>query len=339
MKTAILKEIRKLDVEDVAKPSLRPMQVIVKIKAVSICGTDVHEYEGKLPTVLPRILGHDFSGLVEEIGEGVEQFRPGDRVAVIPSFPCYVCQDCKRGNYVLCRNKKLAGLHLDGCHREYMLVPESNLVKLPDNVSFEEAATLEPFTVALNTFDRLGIKVGESVAVLGQGPMGLGQTQIARLSGAGEIIVTDVRQEVLDLAKRYGATTAINSAKEDPAKRILEVTEGKGVDAVIDAAGVPQTTSIMLNVVRKEGKAVCMGVQKGIPPLDVVTIIMKTLTIYGVGGNGGRGQYPRAVDLVSRGLIDIKSMITHRFPFAQVKEVFEMLSSKGEKTIKVMLQF
>jgi threonine dehydrogenase-like Zn-dependent dehydrogenase len=341
LKVATLKAIRTINVEDSPKPSLKPQCAMVKLESTSICGTDVHEYEGIIEIALPRILGHDFSGTVVEIGEGVEETKRGDRVAVIPSFPCGTCAECMKANYAACRTKRLIGLWSDGCHREYMVVPKSNLVKLPDNVSFDEAATLEPFTVALNTFDKLRISVGDTVAILGQGPIGLAQTQLARLSGAGQIIVIDVREEALEFGRKFGATTIINAVKEDPVKRVLEITGGKGVDVVIDCAGGPKATPMMPSLVRREGTMVFVAVGKDIPSnsLPPWQLTSRRLTVYGMGANGGSGQYPRAVDLVSKGLIDVKSLITHRYPFAQISEVFEMLSSRREKCIKAVLYF
>ena len=335
MKALQIKEIGKLDLIEMDMPEVSPHHVLLKVNSISICGTDVHELEGKIPVQTPRVPGHDFSGTIQELGAGVKNFKEGDQVAVKPSLPCYGCEACEAGFFEGCPNTKLMGLHQDGCFREFMVVPDANLIPLPEPVSLEAASVLEPFTVALNTFMKLKMNVGETVTILGQGPIGLGVTRIARLSGAGDIFAVDIRDDVLEMARKFGATETINLAKEgDGKERILELSGG-GADIVIETAGASEAVKMIPELVKKGGKIVNIGIFKGIGAIPIEPIVMKALNIIGIGGNGGKGQYETALDLTARGLIDPSQMVTHRFPFEKAIEAFETAQEKAEGTIKV----
>jgi threonine dehydrogenase-like Zn-dependent dehydrogenase len=336
MKAVRIEEIGRMGFIETEMPEVIPHHVLLKVNSISICGTDIHELEGRIPAKLPRIPGHDFAGTVERIGPRVKKFKEGDRVAVKPSFPCYQCEACETGFFEGCPNTKLIGIHADGCFREFMAVPEANLIPLTKEVSFEAASVLEPFTVGLNAFMKLKMKIGETVAILGQGPIGLGLTRIAFLSGAGRIYAIDVRDDVLAVARKYGATDTINMAKEDGKARLLELST-KGADIVIEAAGASATVAMIPNLVRKEGKVVNIGAFWGIGGIPIEPIVMKALNIIGVGGNGGKGKYEIALNFVERGLIDPVSMVTHRLPFREALQAFEIARSKVEGTIKVIV--
>lgn len=336
MKALQIKEVGKLEIVDVEIPKVSHNHVLIKVNAISICGTDIHQLEGKIPSILPRIPGHDFSGTVKEIGPGVEEFREGDRVAVKPSLPCYSCKACKAHFYDACQNTKLMGLHMDGCFREYILVPESNLIPISDDVSFDVASVLEPFTVGLNAFMKLKMNVGETVTILGQGPIGLGLTRMAVLSGAGRIYAVDIRNNALELSRKFGATDMINLETEEGKKRVQELSQ-LGSDIVIETAGAPAAVKMIPDLVKKGGKVVNIGIIKGLGSIPIEPIVMKALTIIGVGGNGGKGKYETALGLYRRGLIDPTQLVTHRFPFQDSIKAFEIAQMKPEGTIKVVV--
>ena len=270
------------------------------------------------------------------LAQGTKGVKEGDRVAVKPSFPCYACDACKAGFFEHCPNTKLVGLHSDGCFQELVLVPDSNLIPMRKEVSFEAASVLEPFTVGLNAFMKLKMNIGETVAILGQGPIGLGVTRIAALSGAGRIFAADIREDVLQIARKFGATDTINMAKGDGKKQILDLSGG-GTDIVIETAGSSATVGMIPELVKKGGKIVNIGIFKGIGAIPIEPIVMKALTIIGVGGNGGKGKYETALDLTARGLIDPSAMVTHRFAFKEGVKAFESAQSKTEGTIKVVI--
>jgi 2-desacetyl-2-hydroxyethyl bacteriochlorophyllide A dehydrogenase len=323
MRAAVLTGIRQVRLEERPEPQARPGWVVVRVESASICGTDSHQYDGRVDTPFPRVPGHDFAGRVEAVGDGVDGSLVGTPVAVKPSLPCGECADCNAGRLADCGSKRLIGLWSDGCMAEKVAVPQVNLVPRPDGVEDWQACLLEPLAVGLNTVDRLQIMLGETVLILGQGPIGLALTRLCSLSGAGRLIVTDAREAPFAVSRAYGATECLN------------VTEA---DIVIEISGFPASSAIVLDVVRKEGKVAHIGWANDLPPLPVIPIMAKTLTVFGVGGNGGRGQYERSIELVRSGRIDLGPMVTHRFALDDIAAAFETAASKAEGAIKVVIR-
>lgn len=337
MRAAVLTGLGKVELQDRPEPEARPGWVVVAVESASLCGTDVHQYDGRIDTPFPRVPGHDFAGRVESVGDGVDPGLVGLPVAVKPSLPCGECGDCAAGKLADCKKKKLIGLWSDGCMTEKVAVPQVNLVPRPDGVEAWQASLLEPLAVGLNTVDRLRIVLGESVAVLGQGPIGLALTRLCALSGAGRLIVTDAREAPFAVSRAYGATDCVNVAETDAKQAILDLTDGAGADIVIETSGFPASSAMVLDVVRKEGKVAHIGWANDLPPLPVIPVMAKTLTIFGIGGNGGRGQYERSLELVRSARVDLEPMVTHRFSLDQVEEAFATAASKSGGSIKVVL--
>ena len=338
MRAAVLTGIKQVTVEDRPEPQARPGWVVVRVESASLCGTDSHQYDGRIDTPFPRVPGHDFSGQVESVAEGGDESLIGAHFAVKPSLPCGDCPECARGQLADCKRKKLIGLWSDGCLAEKIAVPQVNLVPRPEGVQDWQACLLEPLAVGLNTVDRLRITLGETVVVLGQGPIGLALTRLCALSGAGRLIVTDAREAPFAVSRAYGATDCVNVAGTDPVQAVAELTGGTGADIVIETSGFPASCAIVLDCVRKEGKVAHIGWANDLPPLPVIPIMAKTLTVFGVGGNGGRGQYERSLELVRSGRIDLEPMVTHRFGLEHVAAAFETAASKAEGAIKVIVQ-
>ena len=338
MRAAVLTGIKQVTIEDRPEPDARPGWVVVTVESASLCGTDSHQYDGRIDTPFPRVPGHDFSGRVESVGDGVDATWVGRPVAVKPSLPCDDCPECAAGKPLDCKKKKLIGLWSDGCMTEKVAVPVVNLVPRPEGVEAWQASLLEPLAVGLNTVDRLQIMLGETVLVLGQGPIGLALTRLCALSGAGRLIVTDAREAPFAVSRAYGATDCINVAETDVKQAVADLTDrGAGADIVIETSGFPASSAIVLDVVRKEGKVAHIGWANDLPPLPVIPIMAKTLTVFGVGGNGGRGQYERSQELVRSGRIDLDPMVTHRFSLDDVAEAFETAASKAGGAIKVVV--
>lgn len=337
MRAAVLTDLKQVHVEDRPEPQAGPGWVVVDVESASICGTDAHQYEGRIDTPFPRVPGHDFAGRVASVGAGVDANLVGLPVAVKPSLPCGDCADCRAGRMADCPRKKLIGLWSDGCMAERVAVPQVNLVARPDGVEAWQASLLEPLAVGLNTVDRLQIRLGDTVVVLGQGPIGLALTRLCALSGAGRLIVTDAREAPFVVSRAYGATDCLNVVQTDPVAAIAQMTGGIGADVVIETSGFPASSKIVLDCVRKEGKVAHIGWANDLPPLPVIPVMAKTLTIFGIGGNGGRGQYERSMELVRSGRIDLAPMVTHRFSLDDVATAFDVASSKTEGVIKVVL--
>ena len=337
MKAAVLTGLRQVELQERPEPEARPGWVVVQVESMSLCGTDAHQYDGRIDTAFPRVPGHDFSGVVHALGDGVDPAWLGAPVAVKPSLPCGDCPECNTDKPFDCQNKRLIGLWSDGCMTERIAVPVVNLIPRPDGVEAWQASLLEPLAVGLNTVDRLQIKLGDTVVVLGQGPIGLALTRLCALSGAGTLIVTDAREAPFAVSRAYGATDCLDVTQVDPVAEILALTGGRGADIVIETSGFVASSKIVLDCVRKEGKVAHIGWANDLPPLPVIPIMAKTLTVFGVGGNGGRGQYERAQELVRSGRLDLAPMVTHRFALADVAEAFEVAAGKTDGVIKILL--
>ena len=223
--------------DEIEKPAVRPGTVLIKVKYTGICGSDVPRVNGDACHFFPNVLGHEFSGVVEEIGEGVTSVQPGDRVAGVPLVPCMACEDCQRGDYSLCKHYSFIGSRQFGSFAEYVVVPEKNAVKFSEDVSFEKGAFFEPATVALHGLERTGYKGGHTVAILGGGTIGLMTMQWARIFGASQVVVFDIVNERLELAVRLGADTGVNTGEEDFMEKVSALTGGRGFDYVYETAG------------------------------------------------------------------------------------------------------
>lgn len=237
MKAGVVHAREDIRYEDIEKPVPKEGQVLIKVKYTGICGSDVPRVNGDACHFFPNVLGHEFSGTVEEVGAGVESLRPGDRVAGVPLVPCMKCEDCQKGNYSLCRHYSFIGSREFGSFAEYVVVPEANAVRFSEDVSFEQGAFFEPATVALHGLERLQYTGGKTVAVLGGGTIGMFVMQWAKIFGAKEAVVFDIAPERLELGRRLGATAGINTLERDFMEQAMKLTDGKGFDYVYETAG------------------------------------------------------------------------------------------------------
>ena len=237
MKAGVVYAKNDIRYDEIEKPAVRPGTVLIKVKYTGICGSDVPRVNGDACHFFPNVLGHEFSGVVEEIGEGVTSVQPGDRVAGVPLVPCMACEDCQRGDYSLCKHYSFIGSRQFGSFAEYVVVPEKNAVKFSEDVSFEKGAFFEPATVALHGLERTGYKGGHTVAILGGGTIGLMTMQWARIFGASQVVVFDIVNERLELAVRLGADTGVNTGAEDFMEKVSALTGGRGFDYVYETAG------------------------------------------------------------------------------------------------------
>jgi L-iditol 2-dehydrogenase len=328
----------KIVLEEVNIPQIDPEEILVKVKVALTCGTDVKMYKRGHPKVKPPItLGHEFSGTIAEVGKKASnRFKIGDRVAVANSAPCNSCFFCKIGKPNLCEHllETLIGFSVDGAYAEYIRVPapivKQNTYVVPENVSFEEAALLEPLACAINGSDAANISVGDTVLILGSGPIGLVHLQLAKLKGASKVIVTDLQAERLKIAARLGADVAIDVSKEDQLSRVKELTNGLGADIVIEAVGLPQTWELAFQMTRKAGTTLFFG---GCPSgarisLDTERIHYEDLTLKGIFHHTPLSVL-KAFRLITSGRFNGKPLITEKMALSELEAAL-LKMSKGE---------
>ncbi len=334
----------KLRLEQIDIPRIGPGEMLVRVKAALTCGTDVKMYKRGHPKVKPPItLGHEFAGIVAEVSqEAANQFYVGDKVAVANSAPCNACFFCKVGKPNLCDRlpETLVGFSLDGAFAEYIRVPapivRQNAYKIGDGISFEEAALLEPLACAVNGNEAANINLGDTVAIIGSGPIGLIHLQLSRLKGASKIIVTDLREERLKTASLLGADVVIDASKEDQLSRVKDLTEGLGADVVIEAVGLPQTWELAVKMTRKAGTTLFFG---GCPSgsqisLDTERIHYEDLTLKGIFHHTPLS-VKKAYKLISSGDFKGKPLITDLMPLLEVENALQKMA--GGECIKIAI--
>jgi L-iditol 2-dehydrogenase len=343
MKAAVLHAVGDIRYEDVPVPKIAAGEVLVKVRAAGVCGSDIPRVMTKGTYSFPLIPGHEFAGEVAQVGSSVSTSDIGDRVAVFPLIPCGKCAYCKIGEYAQCDSYDYLGSRRDGGFAEYAAAPADNLIPIPDNVDFECAAMTEPASVALHATRRTGVDVGDSVAILGAGPIGIILAQWARICGAGRVFLTDIVDEKLDVARGYGFTDCINAAREDAVERIVEETDGRGADICIEAAGTAVTFEQSLRIARKLGKVILMGNVSGdivIPERTASAVLRGQLTIYGTWNSSftavPKNEWRTALQFMGSGALDLKPLITHKFRLDQVCEAFDMMYNRREFFNKVM---
>jgi L-iditol 2-dehydrogenase len=335
----------KIVIEEVDTPQVGPEEVLVQVKAALTCGTDVKMYKRGHPKVRPPItLGHEFAGVVAEVGEKVsDRFKVGNKVTAANSAPCNTCFFCKMGKPNLCESllDTLIGFSVDGAFAEYIRVParivKQNMYIVPDGVSFEEAALLEPLACAINGNNAANIHIGDTVVVVGSGPIGLAHLQLARLNGASRVIVTDLQETRLGIASNLGADVVVDASKEDQLSRVKELTGGLGADVVIEAVGVPQTWELAFKMTRKAGTTLFFG---GCPSGSKVTfdterIHYEDLTLKGIFHHTPQSVL-KAYKLISSGRFKGKPLISDRMPLSSLQEALQKMG-RGE-SIKVAIK-
>lgn len=259
MKAGVVHAKDDIRFEDIQKPTPKAGQVLIKVKYTGICGSDVPRVNGDACHFYPNVLGHEFSGTIEEVGEGVTSLKAGDRVAGVPLVPCLECEDCQKGNYSLCKHYSFIGSREFGSFAEYVVVPEKNAVKFEDEVSFEQGAFFEPATVALHGLRRVPYQGGKTVAILGGGTIGLFTMQWAKIFGAKKVVVFDINDARLDLAKKLGAYEGVNTLADDFMQTAMAMTEGRGFDYIYETAGNTITMKMAFELAANKANVCFIG--------------------------------------------------------------------------------
>ncbi|UCE53021.1 MAG: alcohol dehydrogenase catalytic domain-containing protein [Desulfobacterales bacterium] len=321
-----------ISLEDTSIPEFSPWEVLLKVKAVGICGSDLRIFKYADPNRRGNYIpGHEVSGEVVEMGEKVHGFKKGDRVATEICIGCAICRYCRKGLVNLCENLNEIGVTMNGGMAEYVAVPARNVHRIPENLSFEEATFADPLACSIRGLELAGIKPFSWVAILGPGAIGLLATKVAKDIRRSNVIVTGTNDNRLELAKEFGAEHTFNIRNSDPTEEILEITNG-GVDYAFEAAGNPNALQQAIDITRKNGSIVIMTVHKKIQ-IDVEPVIRNELTLIGSICYNYK-EFDQAVDLLAKKKLDVKPLIGHTFPLKEAAQAFDFcFSRKGVKII------
>jgi L-iditol 2-dehydrogenase len=328
LKASVYHAIKDFRIEEIEKPACPPKGLLLKVKACGLCGTDVRTYFGGHKSVTPPwIIGHEIAGVVEEVGSQAKGFHKGDRLAIAPVVYCGKCSFCLVGKYYLCQNIKEIAQYWPGGFAEFMAIPEEalklgNVNVIPENLPFEEAAISEPPSSCLNVQDRAQVGIGDSVVIIGAGPVGCFHCEIARIRGALKIIMVDLLKERLKLAERFSPDLLVDSSDSGYLKKINDETEGLGADVVIVACSSIKAQQDALEIARNGGRVIFFG---GLPPgkssssLDINLLHYKNLQVF--GAYSFSPEHNRlSLKLLSKRKIDAKKYITHVIPLENIIE-------------------
>lgn len=346
MKAAVIYGKKDVRIEEVQEPKVSPGKVKVKVAWAGICGSDLHAYHHGLGVAyeehpiskrkVPLILGHEFAGVVTEVGEGVTNVSVGDKVAVEPNLYCGQCTYCRRGDYHICSvsNAGFLGLADDGGFAEYVVADAKHFHKLPEKMSLEEGALVEPTAVCYHAVKYSGLKVGDTVAIFGAGPIGQLLLLCANAAGASKTFVVDLSEERLAKAKELGATEVINPAKENVEEKIFAMT-AEGVDVAFEAAGAQPTFTSSLNVLKKKGMLMVVAGYAGEVTMDPNALLFKEATIR--FSLAYANEFPTVIELIAEGKLDVKRVVTKKILLDDlVKDGLELLSvDKSQSKILV----
>ena len=340
MKAAFVKDSSSVVVEDVEKPILGTGDVLVKMRACGICGSDLEKVFGKYSQPSTR-LGHEPSGTIEKVGENVTDFKKGDRVFVHHHVPCYSCHFCLHGNETMCEKYSETNLSPCGLAEEF-IVPQWNvnhggILKIPDSMSFEEAAMIEPLACCIRTWDKFSFQKGDSTAIFGVGATGMMHVMLSIVHEFDKIFCIDVNEFRLEFAKKFNITDAIKSSVPDIKQKILDQTDNRGVDVAIVATGSLQALSSAIDLVRKGGTVVMFGVpsKDAMINLNMSVIYSKEITMissYAASDSDTNA----ALELIQSSKIDVKKLITHRYNIKDSPKAFEH-AHHGVDSMKIII--
>lgn len=344
MKAALSRGTRKICIEDIPQPQIGEGDVLVKVYAAAVCGTDRRIYnfgharlrEGEL-----RVLGHEICGVVEKTGKKVKLFKEGDRVVVGSNIGCGNCDLCRQGLYNLCSVYDAIGLTLDGGFAQKVLVPETainqgGLLHFPDSIKLEQGALIEPFACVYNGFEQIDFTVGEDVVIIGSGPIGIMTFMLFSSAGAGKVILANRSRERLEIASKLGVKYTVDTSTDDLKKAVMELTEGRGADIVITACPSREVAEQAIDLLTTRGRLNFFG---GLPKEDAFIKISPNKIHYDeirvLGTHGSNNlQLSKCIQLVKKGVVDLSALITHRY---QLEKIEEAINQKDKRALKQVI--
>ncbi len=341
MKALVLEEYNRLAYKDMPEPEIGPNELLIEVKASGICGSDVHGLDGSTGRrIPPLIMGHEASGIVGSVGSDVTEYTVGQRVTFDSTVYCGTCFYCRRGDINLCDERRVLGVSCPdyrqhGTFAEYVAVPQHIIYPLPDSISFEQSAMVEPCSVAFHAVHITPLALNDLAVVVGAGIIGLLVIQTLRAAGCGQIVAVDIAAERLALAKRLGADVALDAAADDVVTAIRQMGNGRGADVAFDAVGIDESLKTALSCLRKGGALTLIGNLR--PEVDLALQTVVTGEIRVQGSCASRGDYPACLDMIARGAIRVDPLISATAPLSDGAQWFKRLYHKEKGLMKVIL--
>lgn len=342
MQALLLKNYMELELTEMPVPEPGPDEVLVRVAACGICGSDVHGLDGSSGRRIPPVvMGHEAAGVVAATGSQVRGLREGDRITFDSTVWCGTCFYCRRGEVNLCDNRQVLGVSCGdyrrhGAFAEYVVVPERIVAPLPDSLSFEEAAMIEPASVAVHAVNLTPVRLGDTAVVVGTGMIGLLVVQALRLAGCGRIVAVDVDAARLELARRFGADELINAREADPVAAVADLTSGRGADVAVEAVGATEPVATAIASLRKGGALTLVG--NVTPKIELALQAVVTRQLRLTGSCASCGEYPAVIELVARGAIRVRELISATAPLADGPAWFDRLYRREPNLMKVILK-
>ncbi len=342
VKALVLTQYNRFEYLEVPEPRIGDEEVLIDVKACGVCGSDVHGMDGSTGRRIPPIImGHEASGLIADVGSRVSGWSVGDRVTFDSTVSCGSCHYCRQGRINLCDRRRVLGVacqefRCEGAYAERVAVPQHILYRLPDDLSFERAAMVEPVSVAVHAVGRMPVRLNDTAVVVGTGMIGLLVVQALRGAGCGRIIGVDLDRHKLDLACRLGADEGLSPTDTDVADAVRRRTAGRGADLVVEVVGLPATVSLAMECCRKGGSVGLIGNLTPEVVLPLQTVVTRELAVF--GSCASAGEYPACLDLLARGRIDVDAMISAVAPLAEGSAWFDRLYRGDGALMKVILQ-
>jgi L-iditol 2-dehydrogenase len=342
MKALVLKEYNLFSLENVPMPKCGVNDVLVRIKSCSICGSDIHGMDGSTGRrIPPLIMGHEASGVIEMVGSNVQNFKAGDRVTFDSTVYCGYCEYCRLGQVNLCDNRRVLGVScddykLDGAFAEYVTVPQHIVYPLPNNITFDEAAMVEPLSIALHAVKRSNVSINDTAMVIGSGMIGLLVIQLLKIAGCKKVIAVDILQSRLDMANKFGASVLLNSNEIDVSTEINKLTSNKGVDIAFEVVGITSSLKTAIASVKKGGSVILVGNLKKEVDLPLQSVVTRQITLS--GSCASSLEYEDCLDLIASGRVDVQSFISAVVPLQEGADWFQRLYRGDPSLMKVILK-
>lgn len=339
MKQAVMTNPGRISFRDVERPHPAADEVILQIKRIGVCGSDIHVFHGLHPyTSYPVVQGHEIGAVIAETGINVTGFQPGDKVVFMPQVTCGECYPCRHGMYHICDHLKVMGFQTNGAAQEFFAIRADMVLELPELMTIDQAALIEPISVAVHALSRAGNIEGKNVVVLGAGTIGNLVGQVAQASGAAKVLITDVSEYKIAKAREVGLLNAVNTQQTDLGQAILSTFGPDTADIILECVGVQETMTQAVENARKGSTIVVVGVFGKKPLVDLGLVQDRELSLVGTLMYQKK-DYVRAIELVASGKLCLDEMVTHRFAFNDYLKAYEAIEASGGNYMKVMIDF